>query len=271
MYESGSWQIGQFDKTIGERLRLGSRCRPPAARPTARGMPGGAGARRHQDHAASAGSRAPDGISRERDRSLREFYERSLFVPGHLGLAKQGLDYKDASPQAQGGAQGLLATGVSQLSPGRQQAAGLRPQPRDLQRGDQPARPGHRRRRHRSTRPTSASRRISSSRSPSAPRSKAETVPGAVARDISTFARDTMTLSSKTSPATSSDTASQGCAARDELCPETGHAARRLADGRAAAADRRAADALRLPVAQSRFFFGLFVFAAASSSTSSIR
>jgi hypothetical protein len=28
---------------------------------------------------------------------VAEFYGRSLFVPGHLGLARKGLDYKDAS------------------------------------------------------------------------------------------------------------------------------------------------------------------------------
>jgi alpha-1,4-digalacturonate transport system substrate-binding protein len=31
---------------------------------------------------------------------LSEFYSRTLFVPGHLGLAKKGIDYPTASPQA---------------------------------------------------------------------------------------------------------------------------------------------------------------------------
>jgi alpha-1,4-digalacturonate transport system substrate-binding protein len=31
---------------------------------------------------------------------LAEFYSRTLFVPGHLGLAKKGVAYPSASPQA---------------------------------------------------------------------------------------------------------------------------------------------------------------------------
>jgi alpha-1,4-digalacturonate transport system substrate-binding protein len=31
---------------------------------------------------------------------LAEFYSRTLFVPGHLGLAKKGVDYPTASPEA---------------------------------------------------------------------------------------------------------------------------------------------------------------------------
>ena len=37
-------------------------------------------------------------------------------MPGHLGLAKQGLDYKDASPQAKAALK-VFSEGVSQLSP----------------------------------------------------------------------------------------------------------------------------------------------------------
>ena len=45
-----------------------------------------------------------------------EFYERSLFVPGHLGLAKKGLEYKAASPQAKAALK-VFSEGVAQLSP----------------------------------------------------------------------------------------------------------------------------------------------------------
>ena len=36
---------------------------------------------------------------------LSEFYARSLFVPGHLGIAAKGLDYKGASAPAKAAAQ----------------------------------------------------------------------------------------------------------------------------------------------------------------------
>jgi alpha-1,4-digalacturonate transport system substrate-binding protein len=45
-----------------------------------------------------------------------ELYARSLFVPGHLGLAKKGVEYKSASPLA-AAALKVFASSVAQISP----------------------------------------------------------------------------------------------------------------------------------------------------------
>jgi alpha-1,4-digalacturonate transport system substrate-binding protein len=47
---------------------------------------------------------------------LSEFYSRSLFVPGHLGIAAKGLDYKDASPLAKAALK-VFSDQVASLSP----------------------------------------------------------------------------------------------------------------------------------------------------------
>jgi alpha-1,4-digalacturonate transport system substrate-binding protein len=52
-----------------------------------------------------------------------EFYARSLFVPGHLGLARKGLDYKDASPAANAALK-VFSNSVSQLVPAANQLQG---------------------------------------------------------------------------------------------------------------------------------------------------
>ena len=114
MYVSGSWQIGQFDKTIGDAfdwVAVPTPCGPA----TCSGMPGGAAL------VAIKTTQHPKEVARlveylASEKVAEEFYERSLFVPGHLGLAKQGLDYKDASPQAKAALK-VFSEGVSQLSP----------------------------------------------------------------------------------------------------------------------------------------------------------
>lgn len=47
---------------------------------------------------------------------LSEFYARSLFVPGHLGIAAKGLDYSSASPHAKAALK-VFSDQVAQLSP----------------------------------------------------------------------------------------------------------------------------------------------------------
>ena len=96
MYVSGSWQISQFDKTIGNSfdwVAVPTPCGPA----NCSGMPGGA---------AVVGIKAtkyPAEVARVLDylaseEIAGEFYARSLFVPGHIGLARKGITYQNASP-----------------------------------------------------------------------------------------------------------------------------------------------------------------------------
>ncbi len=114
MYMSGSWQIGQFDKTIGtafDWVAVPTPCGPA----NCSGMPGGAalvGIKATQHPAEVA--RVLDYLASEE--IAGELYARSLFVPGHLGLAKKGVEYKSASPLA-AAALKVFAGSVSQTSP----------------------------------------------------------------------------------------------------------------------------------------------------------
>lgn len=114
MYMSGSWQIGQFDKTVGDAfdwVAVPTPCGPA----NCSGMPGGAAlvgikATRHPAEVA----RVLDYLASEE--IVAEFYARSLFVPGHLGLAAKGVDYKTASPQAKAALK-VFSDEVSKLDP----------------------------------------------------------------------------------------------------------------------------------------------------------
>ena len=146
MYMSGSWQIGQFDKTIGDAfdwVAVPNPCGPA----NCSGMPGGAGLVAIKTTQHPEGSRAGDGISRQRDRCCAEFYQRSLFVPGHLGLAKKGLDYPTATPRRGKAALKVFTAKASPSSPrSRTKLQGYVNNRDHLQRRHQPARPGGRRR-----------------------------------------------------------------------------------------------------------------------------
>jgi alpha-1,4-digalacturonate transport system substrate-binding protein len=114
MYESGSWQIGQFDKTIGDAfdwVAVPTPCGPA----NCSGMPGGAAlvAIKTTQHPKEVALLMEYLAS---EPVAAEFYERSLFVPGHLGIAKKGLEYKSASPQGKAALK-VFNEGVSQLSP----------------------------------------------------------------------------------------------------------------------------------------------------------
>ncbi|MCP3468794.1 ABC transporter substrate-binding protein [Bradyrhizobium sp. CCGUVB1N3] len=121
MYESGSWQISQFDKTIGtafDWVAVPTPCGPA----NCSGMPGGAAlvgikSTKHPEEVA----RVLDYLASED--VVAEFYARSLFVPGHLGLARKGLDYKDASPVANAALK-VFSDGVNQLTPAANQLQG---------------------------------------------------------------------------------------------------------------------------------------------------
>lgn len=121
MYESGSWQISQFDKTIGtafDWVAVPTPCGPA----NCSGMPGGAAlvgikSTKHPEEVA----RVLDYLASED--VVAEFYARSLFVPGHLGLARKGLDYKGASPVAEAALK-VFSDGVNQLAPAANQLQG---------------------------------------------------------------------------------------------------------------------------------------------------
>jgi alpha-1,4-digalacturonate transport system substrate-binding protein len=114
MYMSGSWQIAQFDKTIGNAfdwVAVPNPCGPGGCT----GMPGGAGL------VAIKTTKEPKAVARvmeylASEDVLREFYSRTLFVPGHLGLSAQGIEYPTASPLAKA-ALGVFTNEVKDITP----------------------------------------------------------------------------------------------------------------------------------------------------------
>ena len=98
LYMSGSWQIAQFDKTIGDAFDWIA-VPNPCGDGGCTGMPGGAGL------VATKTAKEPKAVAKvmeylASEDVLREFYSRTLFVPAHLGLAAKGIDYPTASPLA---------------------------------------------------------------------------------------------------------------------------------------------------------------------------
>lgn len=97
-YMSGSWQVGQFNRLIGDAFdweAVPNPCGPAACT----GMPGGAGL------VAIGTTRHPQEVARvmeylTQEEVLAEFYARTLFIPGHLGLAAKGVDFAADLPQA---------------------------------------------------------------------------------------------------------------------------------------------------------------------------
>ena len=98
MYMSGSWQIPQFAETIGDAFdwwAVPAPCGPAACT----GMPGGAAlvAIKDTEHPEEVG-KLMDFLSSEEN--LAEFYGKTLFIPGHLGLASGGVDFDTDDPRA---------------------------------------------------------------------------------------------------------------------------------------------------------------------------
>ncbi|CAL78139.1 putative sugar ABC transporter, periplasmic binding protein [Bradyrhizobium sp. ORS 278] len=114
MYLSGSWQIAQFAKTVGNAfdwVAVPNPCGPGGCS----SMPGGAGL------IAFKSTQHPKEVARlmeylASEPVLAEFYARTLFVPGHLGLAKKGVDYPTASPEA-AAALKVFTASAAQISP----------------------------------------------------------------------------------------------------------------------------------------------------------
>lgn len=113
-YMSGSWQIGQFANKIGDAfdwVAVPNPCGPAACT----GMPGGAAlvALKETQH--------PEAVARVMEYLvsepvLSEFYARTLFIPGSLGLAESGVDFQTDNAFAKA-ALGVFASQVSKLSP----------------------------------------------------------------------------------------------------------------------------------------------------------
>ncbi len=114
MYMSGSWQISQFANTIGDDFdwwAVPNPCGPAACT----GMPGGAAL------VALKTTENPEAVAKVMEylsstEVLNEFYGRTLFVPGHIGLSKSGVDFQTDNPLAKHALE-TFANGVATLSP----------------------------------------------------------------------------------------------------------------------------------------------------------
>jgi len=120
-YMSGSWQIGQFAQLIGDAFdwqAVSNPCGPAACT----GMPGGAAlvGIADTDHPEEV-ARVLDFLAQEEQ--LAEFYGRTLFIPGHLGLAESGVEF-DAELQATRDALSTFAAEVPNLHPTAYQLQG---------------------------------------------------------------------------------------------------------------------------------------------------
>lgn len=96
-YMAGSWQVGNFNTNIGDAFdweAVPNPCGPAACT----GMPGGAAL------VAINTTRHPEAVARVMEyltgeEVMSEFYARTLFIPGHLGLAEKGVEFQAELPQ----------------------------------------------------------------------------------------------------------------------------------------------------------------------------
>jgi len=114
LYMSGSWQVGQFADSIGDAFDwvvVPNPCGPAACT----GMPGGAAL------VAVGDTEYPEEVARvmeylASEEVLREFSARTLFIPGHLGLSEQGVEY-DTDLQLAADALSVFVSEVGKLDP----------------------------------------------------------------------------------------------------------------------------------------------------------
>ena len=114
LYMSGSWQVGQFDNLIGDAFDwsvIPNPCGPAACT----GMPGGAAL------VGIADTEHPEEVARlmeflTQEDVMAEFYGRTLFIPGHLGLAETGVEF-DTDSEAANDALSVFANQVTKLDP----------------------------------------------------------------------------------------------------------------------------------------------------------
>ncbi len=97
LYMSGSWQVGQFNTNIADAFdweAVPNPCGPGGCT----GMPGGAAL------VAINTTEHPEEVTRvmeylTSEEVMSEFYARTLFIPGHLGLAETGVEFQAELPQ----------------------------------------------------------------------------------------------------------------------------------------------------------------------------
>lgn len=112
LYMSGSWQVGAMVRDIGDAFDwqvIPNPCGPAACT----GMPGGAAL------VGIADTDHPEEVAKVmaylgQEAVLAEFYGRTLFIPGHLGLAATGVDFQTDSSLAKA-ALGVFANQVTKL------------------------------------------------------------------------------------------------------------------------------------------------------------
>lgn len=110
-YYSGSWQVPNFAAKIGDAfdwLATGSPCGPVACT----GMPGGAGL------VAVKYTKNPKDVANLMDwlaseEIVKEFSERTLFIPAHKGVLAQGLDFKTDDPQVKAALDAFVAASAT--------------------------------------------------------------------------------------------------------------------------------------------------------------
>jgi alpha-1,4-digalacturonate transport system substrate-binding protein len=114
LYMSGSWQVGQFDKNIADAFdweAVPNPCGPGGCT----GMPGGAAL------VAINTTQHPEAVARvmeylTSEPVMEEFYARTLFIPGHLGLAAKGVEFQAELPQTLKSLQ-VFSSEVGKLAP----------------------------------------------------------------------------------------------------------------------------------------------------------
>ncbi len=114
MVLSGSWQINRLQKDIGNAfdwIAVPNPCGPAACS----GIPGGAA------WVALKTSKAPKDVAAfldfmAQEANYAEFASKTNNIPAHAGLAKKGVKYPSATPQAQA-ALSVFSAGVASLSP----------------------------------------------------------------------------------------------------------------------------------------------------------
>ncbi|CAN7615659.1 ABC transporter substrate-binding protein [Rhizobium sp. LjRoot98] len=112
-YYSGSWQVPNFSTKIGSNfdwVATGSPCGPA----NCTGMPGGAGL------VAIKYTKNPKDVAKVMDYLasepvVKEFSERTLFLPAHKGVIERGLDFKTDDAQAKT-ALGIFVTASTSLA-----------------------------------------------------------------------------------------------------------------------------------------------------------
>jgi alpha-1,4-digalacturonate transport system substrate-binding protein len=119
MYMAGSWQISNFATNIGDAFDWEA-VPNPTGEGGSTGMPGGAVLMAIKD------TEHPEEVARVMDylvqfEQQQEFAARTLFIPGHLGLAEEGVAYETDNELAQN----ALNTFLSQLPTISEQAYDL--------------------------------------------------------------------------------------------------------------------------------------------------